>query len=468
MKTRRFVALLLLASLVVLARADAASALKPRMVVLTDIAPINIEPDDMESTIRLLVHADLFEIEALVATTGWSNRGGQERPDIIHDLLNAYEKDLPNLMKRSAQTAFLPDESRQEIGYWPSPRYLRERTVLGSKTRGQEFIGEGNRSAGSDLIIKLADEKDDRPLWITVWGGGNTVAQAIWQVQQTRTPAELKAFLHKLRIYTITDQDAAQKPGNVINYPESSHQWLRREFADDLVFLWDECAWKFQNNTGKSHWTEYETQIQNHGNLGALYPKYKYGVEGDTPSFLYLMPVGLSDPENPNQAGWGGFFERGQGPDNATIAWVNKTGAANATSTKYQKQFYPAIFANFAARMAWARDGKGNRNPVVAIDNDRSLNVLANRTAAGRTVTLDASKSSDPDGDQLSFKWWILPEAGTYSEEIKLNNAETSAVTLTIPTEAAGKTFHLICEVTDNGSPSLTGYRRIVFQPAAR
>ena len=53
---------------------------------------------------------------------------------------------------------------RQEIGYWPSPQYLRERTLFGSKKRGYSFIGEGNNSPGSDLIIKLADEKDDRPL----------------------------------------------------------------------------------------------------------------------------------------------------------------------------------------------------------------------------------------------------------------------------------------------------------------
>jgi hypothetical protein len=461
-------AAILLLCLAMVARADAAGPLKPRMVVLTDIAPNNVEPDDTESTIRLLVHADLFEIEALVATTGWSNRGGLERPDLIHELINAYEKDLPNLLKRSAQAGFRPDESRQEIGSWPSPRYLRERTVLGSKTRGQQFLGEANRSAGSDLIIQLADEQDARPLWVTVWGGGNTVAQAIWQVQHTRSPAELKAFLRKLRVYTITDQDAAQKPGNTINYPDSSHQWMRREFSDDLVFLWDECAWKFQNNTGRSHWAEYEAQIQNHGNLGSLYPKYKYGVEGDTPSFLYLMPVGLSDPEVPGQGGWGGFFERGLGPDNATTAYVNKQGAANVTSTKYQRYFYPAIFNNFAARMAWAKDGKGNRNPVVAINDDRSLGVLTNTTAAGTTVTLDASKSADPDGDKLSFKWWVLPEAGTYAGEIKLANANTSIATVTVPPDAAGKNFHVICEVTDDGTPSLTSYRRIIFQPPGR
>jgi beta-xylosidase len=453
---------------VMAARAFPARPLKPRIVVLTDISPNDVEPDDTESMIRLLVHADQFEIEALVATTGWSNSGGLERPDIIHELINAYEKDLPNLLKRSAQQGFLLDESRQHIGYWPSPRYLRERTMLGSKTLGRAFIGEANRSPGSDFIVRLADEKDDRPLWVAVWGSGNTLAQAIWQVQQTRSPAELKAFLHKLRVYTISDQDAAQKIGNTIHYPESSHQWMRREFADDLLFLWDECAWKFQNHAGILHWPEYEALIQNHSNLGSLYPKYKWGVEGDTPSFLYLMPVGLSDPEIPGQGGWGGFFERGQGPDNATVAWVNQQGSANATCTKYQKQFYPATFNDFAARMAWAQDGKGNRNPIVAIKDDRSLAILTNTSAAGTTVTLNASKSTDPDGDKLSFKWWILPEAGTYRSKITLANADTNTATLIIPSDAAGKSFDVICEVTDDGTPSLTSYRRIIFRPPAR
>ena len=79
---------------------------KPRIVVLTDIAPNEVEPDDMESMVRLLAHADLFEIEALIATTGWSNTGGGERIDLIHDALNAYEKDLPNLQKGRVRQNF--------------------------------------------------------------------------------------------------------------------------------------------------------------------------------------------------------------------------------------------------------------------------------------------------------------------------------------------------------------------------
>ena len=110
--------------------------LKARIIVLTDISPADHEPDDMESMIRLLVHADLFEIEGLVATTGWSySEASTDSLDLNHKVIDAYEKDLPNLLKRSGQTAFLSDESRQEIGYWPSPDYLRSRAVMGSRTR---------------------------------------------------------------------------------------------------------------------------------------------------------------------------------------------------------------------------------------------------------------------------------------------------------------------------------------------
>jgi hypothetical protein len=439
---------------------------KPRLVVLTDIAPNNAEPDDMESMIRLLVHADLFEIEALVHSTGWSTPTAREDYyRLILEAIDLYEKDLPNLQKRSNQSAFQSDETRQAIGYWPSPKYLRDRAVMGSPKRGQQFIGENNGSAGSKLLISLADEKDDRPIWVTVWGGGNTLAQAIWEVQKQRSPAELKAFLNKLRVYTITDQDGAQRSGNVINWPESSHQWMRKDFEKDLLFIWDEVAWGYQNGTGKSNWTQYETHIQGHGNLGQRYPKYKYGVEGDTPAFLHLLPNGLNDPNVPGQGGWGGVFEFGPCKDNATSAFQNHSGPARQASSKYQKNFYPATFNNFAARMDWAKDGVGNRNPNVALNGDTTLKILKMTPAPGTTVTLDASAASDPDGDKLTFSWWVMSEAGTYTKDISLSGKDSSKAVVNIPDDAAGKSFHVICEVTDNGTPNLTSYRRVIFEP---
>jgi len=439
-----------------------AMPLKPRMVVLTDISPATHEPDDMESMIRLLVHADLLEIEGLVATTGWSYpRASADSLDLIRKVIDAYEKDLPNLLQRSGQTHFLSDESRQEIGYWPSPDYLRSRVVMGSTTRGQRHIGEGNDSAGSKLIIQTASESDDRPIWVQAWGGGNTLAQAIWQMQKERSEEELNAFLHKIRMYTITDQDRGSRD----SFDSSSHHWMRKEFEKDLFFIWDECAWRFQNGTGKSHWDEYATHIQKHGHLGKMYPKYRYGVEGDTPAFLYIMPVGLNDPECPDQGSWGGYFEWAKGPDNETYAYTNHQDPAKGNCYQLENHFYQATFNNFAARMDWANDGVGNRNPIVVVNGDEGMDITTLTPRPGTTVTLDASESHDPDGDGLTFHWWTISGPGTYTGDIEISNSSASRATIKVPENSGGKTFHVMCEVTDDGTHHLTSYRRIIFEP---
>lgn len=434
--------------------------LKPRVVVLTDVS--TWETDDSESLVRLLVHADMLEIEAIIYTTGWSlDVIRDDFFQLIHDAIDAYEKDLPNLMKRSNQVDFNTDESCQTIGYWPSAEYLRKRTVFGSKQRGMDKIGKDNISDGSNLIIKLADEDDERPLWILVWGGGNTLAQSIWQVQQNRNKAELNEFLLKIPTYAITDQDRSYVGGTP--YDISSHQWMRCEFEKELMFLWDESAWKFQNGTGKANWDEYAKHIQNHGNLGKVYPKYKFGVEGDTPSFLYVMPNGLNDPLIPNQVGWGGYFEWGISPDDVTYAYNNHKGKANEISNRYLDYFYQATFNNFAARMDWAAEGKGNRNPIIVINGDEGINQIHMEKRQGSSITLDASQTFDPDNDPLNFKWWVIPEAGTYKGEVTISNDNLSKIKIDLPIDSAGKTIHVICEVTDNGEPALTSYRRFII-----
>lgn len=450
----------------IMARKDA-KCLKPRIVVLTDIAPVNVEPDDMESAIRLLSHADLFEIEAIITTSGW-NSSGKKYPqgwmDSLKTVINAYEKDVPKLMKRSQQKEFLnieEESKKQLIGYWPSPEYLRSRIMMGSLDFGYKSLGKDNNSAGSDFIIKLADEKDDRPLFIGLWGGGNTIAQAIWRIKQERSEAELEKFLKKIYIYAITDQDVAW--GDRGKYTLSSHYWLRKEFGDKINFIWDESAWLSQCGLGSSNWNEYAKHIQGHGNLGKIYPKNKYGVEGDTPSFLHVLPNGLNNPTVPNQTGWGGYFVWDKTLDNETYCYTNTSKEAKAISQKYEKYFYNASFANFAARMDWAKYGKGNRNPIVIVNGKKGLEAVPVNTKAGSTIKLNASKSYDPDGDQLTYKWWYMPEAGNYNGKIEIRNADKSISEVSVPTDAKDKTIHIICEVTDNGEHNLKGYRRIII-----
>ena len=427
--------------------------LKPRLVVCTDIAPADVEPDDMESMVRLMAYADMFEIEALITSVGWNcDPYPAEWAEYLQRVIEAYRKDVPKLMRRSGQQEFmsLEEENKQQsIGYWPSADYVKSRAVMGSIHGGIKAIGADNDSPGSELLIRLADEDDTRPIYVAAWGGANTLAQAIWRVKQTRSAEELKKFVRKFRIYTITDQDMQYSMR--MNRSYSSHMWLRKEFADDLQFVWDEGTWQEQCELGKRHWQQHKDNIQGRGALGGEYPTYKWGVEGDTPSFLYVMPNGLNNPEDPHQCGWAGYHERGMCADSLTTAWTSWQEPVRSISVGYKQRFYPDELNDFMARMQWAAEGKGNLNPYIVISND-TINSLS----------LDASKSFDPDGDNLQFSWWQQPEIG--KTKVKIEQADQPIATLRIPADAKGDTIHIICEVHDDGPYHLPAYRRIIIK----
>ena len=98
--------------------------LKPRLVVCTDIAPADVEPDDMESMVRLMAYADQFEIEALITSVGWNcDPYPTEWAQYLQRVIEAYRQDVPKLMQRSKQKNFLAfdkERKQQYIGYWPS------------------------------------------------------------------------------------------------------------------------------------------------------------------------------------------------------------------------------------------------------------------------------------------------------------------------------------------------------------
>ena len=438
--------------------------LKPRLVVCTDIAPADVEPDDMESMVRLMSYADLFEIEALITSVGWNcDPYPAEWAQYLQRVIEAYRKDVPKLMKRSGQKKFLSvdkEENPQSIGYWPSADYIKSRAVMGSERGGIKVIGDGNDSPGSNLLIQLADEEDDRPIYVAAWGGANTLAQAIWRVKQTRSAEELERFVRKFRIYTITDQDMQYSMRMDRAY--SSHMWLRQEFKDCLQFIWDEGTWQEQCELGKRHWQLHKKNIQGKGALGKEYPTYKWGVEGDTPSFLYVMPNGLNDPEDPHQAGWAGYHERGLCADSLTTAWTSWQDPVRSISIGYKTRFYPDEISDFMARMQWAHEGKGNRNPQVIINGNKELTPIHIHVKAGENFRLDASKSIDPDGDKLTCHWWQQPEIGQTIASI--NPSEQSVASIQIPSDAISDTIHIVCEVHDDGPYHLVSYRRIIVE----
>lgn len=121
---------------------------------------------------------------------------------------------------------------------------------------------------------------------------------------------------------------------------------------------------------------------------------------------------------------------------------------------------------DFATRVQWATQKyeEGNHHPKVKVNDDGAKYTGVVQRKAGRAIRLDASGSTDPDGDPLSFKWMVYPEAGTYEGGITVKGSDKKIATVITPKNAAGKTVHVILSVKDNANLSLTSYQRIVIE----
>jgi hypothetical protein len=447
---------------------------KNRVLVLTDI---EADPDDTQSLIRLLLYSNEMDIEGIVATTScWMT--DKVYPQSIVKVIKAYEKVQPNLLIHHSE--------------YPKAEILYPLVKQGLPIYGMKGVGEGMDSEGSDWIIKMLEKEDERPLWISTWGGVNTLAQALYKIEKTKSKKEAKRLISKLRVYTISDQD-------------DSGIWIRNNYPDLFYIVspgddYENATWMgisasyikgIDHTTISNSWIAQNIQ-QGHGPLGAAYPDVAWSVEGDTPAFLSLILNGLNSAENPDWGGWGGRYEYylpdfskvKEGPsivDNKPETrkiWTNATdtyspyipneyGRTIKQSTEAYTGFKLTIWRwrddfqnDFAARMDWCEMTfeEANHAPAPILSHPEEITVKS-----GETFALDAFGSTDPDGDSFSFLWFNYPEAGTYKKPIKVNGTENAHMALfTAPYVDKEETAHFILKITDRGTPELSSYKRVI------
>jgi hypothetical protein len=456
----------------------------PRVIVISDIGN---EPDDQMSFVRLLLYSNELDIEAMIATTStWQKTA--THPETMRQLIDAYGQVRPNLLLNAKG--------------WPAAADLMSKVLAGQTAYGMAATGPDKSSDGAKAIVRAMERDDSRPLWISIWGGANTLAQALQDLRASRPPDDVARLIAKIRVYSISDQDDAGP-------------WIRREFPSLFYIVtpstptsgeYAYATWTgisgdayYRNGEGadfKTVTNEWlDANIRAKGPLGKVYPKFMFIMEGDTPSFLGLIDNGLNAYRRPDWGGWGGRYIYRQPYGETHAIWtqggdefarvtsadtVSGTEGRQHTSDQATIWRWREAFQNdFAARMSWTVSdfAHANHNPAVEVNGQLGTAPIEMDVQVGQSVALDASRSSDPDGQQLSFHWFHYAEAGVADGNLAaLTIAGADSPRAFVKVDAAcrpfwlpivpcrgGGTAHIVLAVTDNGSPPLTSYRRIIL-----
>lgn len=461
----------------------------PRVVIISDIGN---EPDDQMSFVRLLLYSNELDLEAMIASTStWQRKA--THPETMHAIVKVYGMVRPNLLLHAKG--------------WPAAEELDRHVFAGQPAYGMTATGEGKASAGSMALVKVIEREDPRPLWICLWGGANTLAQALIDLRAAHAPADVDRMVAGLRISSISDQDDAGP-------------WIRREFPSLLYIVkpslpngeeYNYATWTgisgdvyYRNGTGAdtslvtNEWLE--TTIRAKGPLGKMYPQFMFIMEGDTPSYLGLIDNGLNAYRRPDWGGWGGRYVYRQPYGESHAIWtqggdaftrassqdsvIGSDGVEHVSDQATIWRWREAFQNDFAARMDWTIQdfAHANHNPLVVVNGVAGTAPIEMEVNAGEAVTLDATGTSDADGQALTYHWFVYPEAGLTGirgADVTLVDkdrpiAKVNAISTCRPTwlQPAGKpascgssgVAHIILAVTDSGSPRLTSYRRVILK----
>ncbi|MGA9651041.1 DUF1593 domain-containing protein [Pedobacter sp.] len=448
---------------------------KTRVIITSDG-----EIDDECSFVRFLLYANEWDIEGIITSSSQYHWQGHKwaGDDWAQPYLKAYSEVYPNLIKHDKN--------------FPKPDYLQSITVLGNV----ETEGEMEKvTPGSSLIVKvLLDETDNRPIWLQAWGGTNTIARALKTIEEEH-PEKMQMVAKKIRFYLIWEQDKTYQEYIKVHWGKFNILTIISDQFIAYFYNWKQFLPKKQQQFLVGAWMK-PNVIDGHGPLCALYKAHTAGEEGfelgdfrsegDSPAFLHTIPTGLRSLESPGYGGWGGRYVKIRA--NAWMDKVEEDGyvypegrwwTQNAWGRNRMKKAIPndtlltdymkpmwrwivPIQNDFAARADWCVKSfkDANHPPVVVLKNALNINARV-----GSVIKLNAKGTKDPDGNLLHYSWWNDKDASTNQAKIYIEDSNQQKSSITIPDNArSGDTIHVICEVTDNGTPALTRYQRVIIK----
>jgi len=415
----------------------AADSGRLRLVIETDAGG---DPDDEQSLVRFLLYASEWDIAGIIANRPAARPGENHNPErtglgVVRRLLKAYEACYPNLI-------------RHDLRY-PRPAELWSRTVA----------GYNDTDDAVKLILSAVDADDPRPLWYSDWGtdhgaSTNNLRRALDRVLAERGPAGYARFKSRLRL-SSADAFAAHTTQLEPPFPLWVDTW-RPELERRRWYH------QFSRITAKAGGFDLVRDcLTGHGPLGALYPTNTthWQKEGDSLSFIYLIPTGLGNPEDPTLGGWGGRLGLREETPGKPYYWANQADAWNGTTHRDHTlaRWATAIQHDFKARLDWCVqpfDG-ANHPPAVKLASSARLAVRPGEQFALRV------EATDPDAHALTCQWEHYVEPGTFPTALPIERAAVTTALVVAPLVDRPQTLHFIATVTDAGEPPLSRYARM-------
>ena len=420
-----------------------------RIIIETDAGG---DPDDEQSLVRFLLYANEWDVAGIIANRPLSRDGENRNPErtglgVVRRLVKAYGECYPSLVKHDPR--------------YPAPDELLRRTVA----------GYDDTDAAVKLILAEIDSSDPRPLWYSDWGtdqgvGKNNLRRALDRVRKERGGESYAAFKRRLRL------SSSDKFGEHTTELEPPFPIWVDTFRPEL----EGKRWyhRFSALTATAGGFDLKRDVlTGHGPLGPLYPTNTTHVqkEGDSMTFLYLIPTGMNDPEQPGWGSWGGRYGRNEKLGDRPYYWANQQDAWEGSTHRDNtlRRWAADLQNDFRARLDWCvkPPQEANHPPLAILNNREGKAILLLTAVAGEKVSLSAAGSKDPDGQELAYEWFVYREAGTYAGEVVLSDTTNGqAKLLQIPMDAAGKTVHVVLTVRDRGTPPLASHRRAIVSVA--
>ena len=486
------------------------------------------EIDDQNSLRHFLLYANEMDLQGIVQTSSifhWKGVEGAATPAPKENSSfpnnEVYPYDKPYRWTGTDWMFRVIDDyakvylslSNQDANY-PSPDELTELVKIGNVGYPGEVLSS---TEGSELIRKTILDSDERTLYLQVWGGTNTIARALMDIENANKRNPNWETLHdaisrKVVLTACGEQDntyrnyiAEEWPDiqyvNCMQMGSYAYAWggmpegeskdtLRGDFMKKEILtghgalmdgyaVWADGKY-YEGETNDNQFGTNPSLLTKEGFWGTRfgigpYAPYDFLSEGDSPTYFLLLDSGFRTLENFSYGGLSGRYLKDEQEVNSKGEHLNYWKVQqdvyvdwNGQSAKTESMwpYVVDIQRDFAARASWcvaSSIDEVEHAPRLTVEENLDLSAKP-----GEIIVLHATaKALTCEEKAIDISFHIYDDASSVKGSTILTKSKetnTAEGNVTIPdTAKEGEQLHVIVKAQNTYGHRLTHYQQIII-----